>query len=743
MDFLSDLNPQQLEAVTHTEGPLLILAGAGSGKTRVIAYRIAYLISERAVSPDQILAVTFTNKAAHEMKNRVLQLLGDQARRVWISTFHSACVRILRQEIQHLGYRKDFGILDAADQMGYIAECVRELNINQDLYNPKEIARQISWLKNRMISPQAYAGRSQPFGFEDKVARVYSHYQSRLKASNSLDFDDLLMIAVSLLEMKGDVLRGYRERFHYVMIDEYQDTNHAQYRLVKLLGAGGNVCVVGDDDQSIYGFRGADLGNILHFEKDYPQARVIHLEQNYRSTQTILDAAGVVVRKNRKRKAKQLWTQNPKGTCVSVCQVTDEEAEARYIGKTIKDLTAKKDLHYTDFAILYRTHAQSRALEEGMRDEGIPYRIIGGLRFYERKEVKDLLAYLKVIINPADDLSLKRILNVPPRGIGPGAVEMLESCARAQNIPLSRAMAEVLDQGGLTSVQKKGLMQLTELFAEFRHLSGTTSISELLGIILKRAGYEQMLHEEIQRGVAKGESQSRLENIQELLAAARIFEERLATSCEDSPLSAFLEHVALMTETEPEGEGSVEKKDSGYRGAVSLMTLHNAKGLEFSGVFMAGMEEGLFPHQSALTDADEMEEERRLCYVGMTRAKERLYMVYADRRRLYGSDQWRDPSRFIEEIPDALVRRISLDETGVGSVSGQQESRPSRVLEDRPPMGPFKVGLQVRHPLWGVGRIQVAEGQGEDQRVVVHFKSVGTKKLAVNYARLEKVDPGV
>jgi DNA helicase-2/ATP-dependent DNA helicase PcrA len=794
MDFPHDLNPQQLEGVTYTQGPLLILAGAGSGKTRVITYRIAYLIGQQGVSPEQILAVTFTNKAAEEMKNRVLALLGDRTRGVWISTFHSACVRILRREIQSLGYGQDFAILDAADQLRLVKECARELNINEELYDPKEMARRISRLKNRLISPQAYAREAQGFGIEDKVGRVYPHYQGLLKKYNSLDFDDLLMMTVYLFEGHSEVLHRYQKRFRHILIDEYQDTNPAQYRLVKLLGEHGNVCVVGDDDQGIYGFRGADLGNILRFEKDYPQARVIRLEQNYRSTQNILDAAGTVVEKNRKRKAKRLWTQNPKGSHIYLCQVTDEEAEARYISKTIKEMMVHGKRNYTDFAVLYRTHAQSRALEEGLRDTGIPYRIVGGLRFYERREIKDLLAYLKVIAYPEDDLSLKRILNVPPRGIGAATLEKLEGYAKARGLALFQALADSdctgPDRTELTPAQKRGLVNLASLLDEIKRLAATVSLTELLQTILKKTGYEQMLEQEAAEGASGEESRSRIENIQELFSAVRIFEERLAaqpglseglampgpvamerrngypargvgasaprskTYSRKTPLrgmldsasevgpphliSAFLDHVTLVTDSDQETDGL-----TGGKGAVLMMTLHSAKGLEFPVVFMVGMEEGLFPHQSALTDPEEMEEERRLCYVGMTRTGEILYLVHAEKRRLYGSVQYNSPSRFIGEIPVELIKEVVWSDRSERSADRQPTSVIAPPLAYDSPLpqetGLFRKGTQVKHPAWGIGRVQEAEGQGEDQRVVVHFKTVGPKKLAVKFARLELI----
>jgi DNA helicase II / ATP-dependent DNA helicase PcrA len=754
MNFLDDLNAQQLEAVESTEGPLLILAGAGSGKTRVITYRIAHLVRNRLVNPDQILAVTFTNKAADEMKGRVLRLLGDQAKRVWISTFHSACVRILRKEIQRLGYQQDFMILDYPDQIKLVKECVKELNINEELYDPKEISRRISRLKNQLDAPESYAQECQPFGMEDKVAKVYSQYQRRLRGNNSLDFDDLLMLTAGLFEANQQVLDLYRERFRYLMIDEYQDTNHAQYRLVRLLGGHENVCVVGDDDQSIYGFRGADLENILRFEKDYPTAKVIRLEQNYRSTQTILAAAGVVVGQNRNRKSKQLWTQNTKGGDVILCQVSDEEAEAHYIGKTVKQLVSGGNFHYKDAAILYRTHAQSRALEEGLREEGVPYRIVGGVRFYERKEIKDVVAYLKVLVHPEDDLSLKRIMNVPPRGLGQMAIEKLEAHARSSDIPLSQAVNEVLNlsntPSGFTPAQKKSLRQLVDLLEELRQAASKIPLTELLRLILHRTGYEQMLQREAAEKTSKGGGRSRLENIQELCSATQVFERRVEDVPEshETSLPAFLDHVALVANSPPDEAGSTgddkeedaSKVSMARKGAVQLMTFHSAKGLEFPLVLLAGMEEGLFPHHSALTDSAQMEEERRLCYVGMTRAREILQLIYADRRRLYGSIQRNSPSRFVREIPDEFVREILWDD-----LERKPARYPSIDLAKQPqktivPTGPFSEGVQVRHPLWGVGWVRVAEGHGEDQKVVVHFRSVGTKKLAVSHARLEKVD---
>lgn len=715
MDFLKDLNPQQLEAVQKTKGPLLILAGAGSGKTRVITYRIAHLIQNCGVSPYHILAVTFTNKAAGEMRERVGKLLGNWAQKVWISTFHSACVRILRQSahegLSHLGYRPDFVIYDTADQLALIKDCLQELNINEDLYEPRTMASRIGGLKNAMIDfKEALDPRS--FGLEEKVGRVYALYQEKLKSQNAMDFDDLLMIAVKLFETSPSLLETYQDRFQYLLVDEYQDTNHAQYRLTKLLAdKHRNLCVVGDDDQSIYSFRGADLKNILSFERDYPEAKVISLEQNYRSTQTILDGASAVVNRNRRRKQKKLWTENPPGRKLAVVQLMDEEAEADYLCQEIQSGLARGHA-YRDFAVLYRTNAQSRVIEDAFRREGIPYLVIGGLRFYERKEIKDMLAYLRLLINPTDSVSLKRIVNVPARGIGSVTVEKIEAYAKTKGCSLFEALSEIRNDDSLSSTSQRNIQKFVLMIRELQALVGRLSVADLLQEVWNRTGYVEALKED-----GGSEAESRIENLKELLTAMLEFQER---DLEGGNLATFLDQVALVSDVDNYSESI---------GAVALLTLHTAKGLEFPVVFLTGMEESLFPYSKALTDEHEMEEERRLCYVGMTRAKEELHLTTTQCRRIYGTTRWNSPSRFLEEIPAELVelkgnKKEAQDNHG-------DYGRDSQVPSD------FEVGSLVRHPQWGLGTVKKREGEGEDLRLTVSFQSVGIKKLAVKYAILE------
>ena len=540
MEIFKDLNPQQLEAVQHTEGPLLILAGAGSGKTRAITYRIAHLIQNCSVSPYQILAVTFTNKAAGEMRERMGKLLGNRAQKVWISTFHSACVRILRQSanegLSSLGYRPDFVIYDTADQQALVRDCLQELNIDEDLYQPRTLAGRISGLKNAMIDSKE-ALDPKAFGLEEKVGRVYALYQEKMKDQNAMDFDDLLMVAVRLFETVPAALEKYQDRFRYILVDEYQDTNHAQYRLTKLLaGKHRNLCVVGDDDQSIYSFRGADLKNILSFERDYPEAKVIALEQNYRSTQTILDGASAVVNRNRRRKQKKLWTENPPGHKLAVVQLMDEEAEADYLCREIQ-IGLKKDRAYSDFTVLYRTNAQSRVIEDAFRREGIPYLIVGGLRFYDRKEIKDILAYLRLLINPADSVSLKRIINVPTRGIGNVTVEKIEVYARTKGCSIFEALSEIHGDDSLSSTAQRNIKKFVSMIRELQGLVGRLSVADLLQEAYSRTGYLEALKED-----GGPEAESRIENLKELLTATLEFQER---NLEDGNLSAFLDQVAL------------------------------------------------------------------------------------------------------------------------------------------------------------------------------------------------------
>jgi DNA helicase-2/ATP-dependent DNA helicase PcrA len=760
---LDDLNPAQRQAVQHTDGPLLILAGAGSGKTRVITYRIAHLIASQRVHPAQILAVTFTNKAAGEMKDRVERLLGPAGRGVWVSTFHSACVRILRTHAERLSYPREFVIYDAGDQATLIRECVRSLGINEDVYKPQAIARRISDLKNALATPESFRSEAQTFGMDDAVARSYRLYQDRLRAAGAWDFDDLLMQTVALFERAPDVLAGYQRQFRYLLVDEYQDTNFAQYRLIRLLaGERANLCVVGDDDQSIYAFRGADVRNILEFEKDFPNAAIVTLEQNYRSTRPILDAASAVVERNPSRKPKRLWTDRPGGEKITVARLSDDEAEAGYLCRALREHMRAGKV-YRDFAVLYRTNAQSRALEERLRNDGIPYVIVGGLRFYERKEIKDVVAYLRVIANPADGVSLKRIVNVPSRGIGATALERVDAYAAETGVPWSDALRKVAgDPDRLVASSRRAIDRFLALSDGLRDLANRSSLSALLTAVLERTRYIESLREEF-----GAEAESRIENIQELFSAVEEFEERWSGETEAEPvgsiagdfalesargassLSAFLDQVALVSDTDALTSAA---------GAVPLMTLHSAKGLEFPVVFIVGAEEGLFPHSRSLQDPDAMEEERRLCYVGMTRAKERLYLTYTGLRRLYGSVQFNAPSRFLDEIPDALRCDVGLDDRAEAGAGGPRDSargwrgspgdrqfpRQTSTFNpynqdpgEQPDRSGFAIGTRVRHPVWGVGTIQTAEGEGDEARVVVAFRSAGTKKLAVKFARLE------
>jgi DNA helicase-2/ATP-dependent DNA helicase PcrA len=769
-DLLSELNPAQREAVLRTEGPLLILAGAGSGKTRVITYRIAHLIQTHGVHPAQILAVTFTNKAAGEMKDRVERLLGAQGRGVWVSTFHSACVRILRTHAERLSYPREFVIYDSGDQAALVRDCMRSLGISDDVYKPQAIARRMSDLKNALTTPEAFRGTAQTFGMDDAVARTYLLYQDRLAQAAAWDFDDLLMQTVRLFERAPDVLAAYHRQFRYLLIDEYQDTNHAQYRLVRLLaGERANLCVVGDDDQSIYAFRGADVRNILEFEKDYPNAATVKLEQNYRSTQAILDAASAVVERNPSRKPKRLWTDRLGGEKITVARLADDETEANYLCRTLREHVRAGKV-YRDFAVLYRTNAQSRALEERLRNEAIPYVIVGGLRFYERKEIKDVVAYLRAIVNPVDTMSLKRIINVPTRGIGATALERVDAHATQSGAPWAEALrALAVDSERLVTSSRRAIERFLSLMDGLRETAKDAALPTLLTAVLERTRYIESLREEF-----GADAESRIENIQELFSAVEEFEEQYASQDpaatvppgEDavprlSTLAAFLDRVALVADTD-----ALTSSD----GAVPLMTLHSAKGLEFPVVFLVGVEEGLFPHSRSLNDPEAMEEERRLCYVGITRAKERLYVTYTGLRRLYGSVQFNAPSRFIEEIPAELKHEIGVHErveTGVGrgweSPAARGPGRTPALL--RHPDGgmrsagapsaqggfnpynqespesaegsPFAVGMRVRHPVWGAGTIQSSEGIGEDAKVVVTFRAAGTKKLAVKFARLE------
>ena len=736
MKLLSHLNPPQKEAVLHGEGPLLILAGAGSGKTRVITHRIAHLIQERGVRPGNILAVTFTNKAAGEMAERVRRLLGggDVPQ---ISTFHAACGRILRREIHHLGYEPSFAIYDDRDAERLLKDVLTELDLDDKRFPPKGIAARIDDFKNRGLFPGDLDAVATGDVYNERVVQIYAAYQKRLKKCNALDFGDMLIQAVRLLEEFPEVRRQYQERFQWILVDEYQDTNPVQYKLIRLLaGERRNLCVVGDDDQSIYSWRGADIRNILEFEKDFPGVRVIRLEQNYRSTATILRAAGEVVKQNIGRKGKTLWTENPEGDRIAYQRLESDREEARYVSREVGRLRGR-GMPLEEMAVFYRTNAQSRLVEEALVAEALPYHIVGGVRFYARMEVKDILAYLRVLDNPADEVSLKRIINVPARGIGTTTIDRIAAEAAKQGGNLYTAV-RAAGQGGFLAAGPRGkVAAFGAMMERFRDLAATVSLPELARTVMEESGYLARLKES-----RDDDDAERLENLEQLLAAMEEFGEKSP----EAGLSEFLEQVSLVSDLEQGEQG---------KPSVTLMTLHAAKGLEFRAVFMIGMEERLFPHIRALDDLDGMEEERRLCYVGMTRARERLYLLNARRRYLFGQEQVNPPSRFLRDIPQEL-----LDEEGEGTVFGRGTPSPAyatpypvhnlaaavfsqtnevKVVPEPPEEheGIF-IGMKVRHAKFGLGAIRKIEGMGEGQKVVVWFNSVGPKKLMLRFAGLER-----
>lgn len=647
-DMLRSLNPPQREAVTTTEGPLLILAGAGSGKTRALTYRVAYLIAEGKVNPRSILAITFTNKAADEMRERIEALIGKISRDMWISTFHSACVKILRCEINKLGYKRNFVIYDEDDSERLIKECLKDLNLDPKQYAPRSILAVISAAKSELIDPDTFASRSETY-FDTIAGEVYKLYQQRLFENNALDFDDIIMTTVNIFELFPEILEKWQDRFRYILIDEYQDTNHAQYRFVKLLANKyQNVCVVGDPDQSIYQFRGANIRNILEFESDFPNARVINLEQNYRSTQTILDAANELIKNNRSRKPKNLWTANDSGTALCWYQAENEHDEAIFVASEIERLRRDENKAFKDFALFYRTNAQSRVFEEIFLNSNLPYKIVGGLKFYERMEVKDLLAYLRVVINPEENISLRRIINTPRRGIGKTTVERISTYAALQGISFFEALKNASEIPGLSAFALEKIGEFVSLIEELRKIS-MDRVSRIVEEIIEKTGYVRALEQE-----HTTEALGRIDNIKEFMAATREFDATyLAPSVtgggSTSGLEDFLEKVALITEIDTYEE---------EKNAVTLMTLHNAKGLEFPVVFIVGMEEGLFPHIRSMSSLSDLEEERRLCYVGLTRAQERLYLTCAWSRSLFGESNYTTHSRFLKEIPEHLIEPV-------------------------------------------------------------------------------------
>ncbi len=733
------LNPAQQEAVAHTNGPLLIMAGAGSGKTKVLTSRIANLLAQ-GVAPYNILAITFTNKAAAEMKERVTGIVGLAARDIWLSTFHAFCAKFLRMEIENLGgYNRNFVIYDASESQTLIKNCVRELNLDDKQFTPGGVQATISNAKNALQDVREFTSQADNF-YNLKVAEVYKLYQSKLRVHNALDFDDLLMLSVELLEYNAMVREKYQDKFHYILIDEYQDTNRAQYLLARTLAAKyRNLCVVGDVDQSIYAWRGADIQNIMDFEKDYPEAKVIKLEQNYRSTQTILDAANAVIENNCNRKAKSLWTDNQAGDAITHYLAMDERDEARHIADTIIKLNTVYRTPYKDMAILYRTNAQSRAIEEGLRNGAIPYTMVGGLRFYDRKEIKDIMAYVKLVFNPADAISLLRIINVPRRGIGETTIGRLADYAAHNDVPLFDAVSNPDLVPGLTARAKNQLESLAALIFNLMAGQHTLSVAELLEKVMRDSGYLAELETD-----SDPQSETRIENLKELISDAKKF----ANTEQDNTLENFLSHVALLTDTDKE-ETSDDK--------VTLMTLHSAKGLEFPTVFLAGLEEGIFPHVRTLMNEQEVEEERRLCYVGITRAERKLYVSNARQRMIYGNTVCYAPSRFLDEIPPELLERYAPRRP---SHLAPVQSRPAAatvmpsspmakpdliLLKDpvqtaaKPVNTDWKPGEKVYHAKWGTGTVVAVTGSGTGLQLSIAFPNEGIKKLLAQLAPISRV----
>lgn len=697
--LLNDLNPQQKEAVSHVNGPLLVLAGAGSGKTKVITHRFAYLTTTQKIAPASILAMTFTNKAANEMKERIEGLIGKNTNGLWIGTFHSLSARILRRDINKLGFHNDFCIYDDKDSGHLVRSILKEFKIHEALY--KGILSKISSLKASMIGPNDILANEDSYGFDEKFARVYVRYQEELKKNNALDFDDLIMFTVKLYEDHPGVLKRYQKDFSHIMIDEFQDTNTSQYRLAKLLASRHkNICAVGDDDQSIYKFRGAEVKNIHTLKKEFKKIKVLRLEQNYRSTQRILDIADCIIAQSPDRIQKKLWTDRKKGDNICYCTTVNEKEEGRYIAQAIKELYQKGKYSYRDMAVLYRVNQQSRALEETMRENGQPYRIFGGISFYQRKEIKDIIAYLKVIVNPDDSVSLRRIINCPPRQIGATTISRVENEARKRDESFYKTMKHILKSSGYTNLLKDKISGFVNIIEEFI-ANMDSDLSKLIELIYEKTGYIEWVDEE------------RAKNLMELLSDAK-----------GNDIRSFLDSAALYS-----GMDENHSED-----CVSLMTLHSAKGLEFPVVFIAGIEDGLVPHFHAIKDDDELEEERRLFYVGVTRAQDMLVLSRAKRRRLYASIQDQKPSRFFDEIPSKLYKSV--------------EKRPradavkisvARVPADIMSRSPFSTGSRVKHPKWGVGVVRDSYGETDDVKVMVNFPSVGMKKLSLKFANLEKL----
>ena len=757
--LLNGMNDRQAEAVQTTEGPLLIMAGAGSGKTRVLTHRIAYLIDEKMVNPWNILAITFTNKAAREMKERAAAL-NPATQDCLIATFHSMCVRILRREADHIGYNRNFTIVDPGEQRTLMKRILKNLNLDPKKWNERAILGTISNAKNDLIDEVAYAKMAGDM-YTEIVAKCYTAYQKELRQSEAMDFDDLIMLTLRLFDQNPDVLTYYQQRYQYIHVDEYQDTNHAQYQLVKLLASRfKNICVVGDADQSIYGWRGADMQNILDFEKDYPEAKVVLLEENYRSTKTILQAANEVIRNNRNRRPKNLWTQNEDGEEIVYYRANDEQDEALFVARTIDQLS-REGYSHKDFAVLYRTNAQSRTVEEALLKSNIPYTMVGGTKFYSRKEIRDVISYLNLIANPSDNISYERVVNEPKRGVGPGTVEKIRDFASSQEISLLDASANIM----LSPVKGKAAQAVYEfanLILDLRDRLDDYSVTELVELVLKKTDYSAALAAQ-----ATLESQARIENIEEFLSVTRNFDENPDNPADETgldKLSRFLNDLALIADTD---DGDMESSE------VTLMTLHAAKGLEFPVVFLVGMEENVFPLSRASEDEDELEEERRLAYVGITRAEKILYLTNANSRLLYGRTNYNQPTRFLREISSDLLNyqglarpanssfKVSYTNSDTGKFGQgmslaqalqerKRQAAPSSISTNSLPFGksgqsqPSKpevawaIGDIAHHKKWGDGTVLAVSGSGNSQELKINFPEVGLKKVLASIAPIEK-----
>ncbi|MFJ5706246.1 DNA helicase PcrA [Streptomyces sp. NPDC093105] len=752
--LLEGLNEQQRAAVVHTGSPLLIVAGAGSGKTRVLTHRIAHLLGTRHVHPGQILAITFTNKAAGEMKERVEQLVGPRAAAMWVMTFHSACVRILRRESKRLGFTSSFSIYDAADSKRLMALVCRDLDLDPKKFPPKSFSAKISNLKNELIDEESFADQAAD-GFEKTLAEAYRMYQARLREANALDFDDIIMTTVHLLQAFPDVAEHYRRRFRHVLVDEYQDTNHAQYTLVReLVGTGyedlgpAELCVVGDADQSIYAFRGATIRNILQFEEDYPDATTILLEQNYRSTQTILSAANAVIERNESRRPKNLWTNAGAGAQITGYVADTEHDEAQFVADEIDRLTDKGEAKAGDVAVFYRTNAQSRVFEEIFIRVGLPYKVVGGVRFYERKEVRDVLAYLRVLANPEDNVPLRRILNVPKRGIGERAEAMIDALSLREKITFPQALKRVDEAYGMAARSANAVKRFNTLMDELRTIAESgAGPAVVLEAVLERTGYLAEL-----QASTDPQDETRIENLQELAAVALEFEQERGEEEGAGTLAEFLEKVALVADSD-----QIPDEDEEGSGVITLMTLHTAKGLEFPVVFLTGMEDGVFPHMRALGQTKELEEERRLAYVGITRARERLYLTRSSMRSAWGQPSYNPASRFLEEIPPAYLewKRTGPVAKPAGPTSGIASSLTSSLSSSRARSGPsgfatrragsekpvvaLTVGDRVTHDQFGLGTVLAVTGGGSDAQATIDFGDEKPKRLLLRYAPVEKL----